>query len=396
MKINSLKDWTKQTLKDLGSLTMGQSPPGSSYNDSFLGLPLLNGAEDLTEKGIRINQYTSKPTRIVKKGCLIFCIRATIGNITCTDQDYCIGRGVASLQVDESKYFRNYIYYIIDSKFEEIRRLSAGSIIKGIKKDELLSLEFDIPEYIDEQKRIAEILQCIDYVINETLNLIYKYKNIKQGLMQDFFGSDTNKSYQIQINKSYFDIKPITWKIEELSNIARINMGQSPLSEDCNFIEGMPFLQGNAEFTDMFPNTTVFCIKPKKIAKPNEILLSVRAPVGEINIADQSYCIGRGLCSINGSSQCDNKFLYYALLYYRFQLNKVKQGTTFKAVNYQDICQMKIKLPPLDEQLAIVAILDEINKALTTEKIFMEKMLKIKKGLMYDLLLGKVRVKIDE
>ena len=87
-----------------------------------------------------------------------------------------------------------------------------------------------------------------------------------------------------------------------LGEIASIGMGQSPDSETCSEnAQHTPFLQGCAEFTDVFPLTGIFCSKPTKIAPKNSLLMSVRAPVGKSNIADQVYCIGRGLAYVKSS-----------------------------------------------------------------------------------------------
>ncbi len=91
-----------------------------------------------------------------------------------------------------------------------------------------------------------------------------------------------------------------------------VNMGQSPSSEECNKdSQGIPFLQGNAEFGAISPQPVQYCLNPPKVSAKNSILLSVRAPVGAINLADQDYGIGRGLCGISVDEKySDTKFLY--------------------------------------------------------------------------------------
>ena len=101
-----------------------------------------------------------------------------------------------------------------------------------------------------------------------------------------------------------------SWKECKLGDIAEINMGQSPKSEFYNQDKiGLPFLQGNRTFGLKYPYFDTYCSEPTKIAKHGEILFSVRAPVGDINIANDEICIGRGLCSINSKDK-NNEFLY--------------------------------------------------------------------------------------
>ena len=101
------------------------------------------------------------------------------------------------------------------------------------------------------------------------------------------------------------------WTKKTLSQLANVEMGQSPPSQSYNTDRiGVPFLQGCTEFGEKYPNHIKYCSKPAKIASMESVLISVRAPVGELNIAEQEYCIGRGLAAIS-AKECDKDFLYY-------------------------------------------------------------------------------------
>lgn len=157
---------------------------------------------------------------------------------------------------------------------------------------------------------------------------------------------------------------PYSWQIKKLKFAASIIMGQSPGSED--FLEeenGLPFLQGNAEFKEYFPIPKYWCQKAKKICRENDILLSVRAPVGAINIADQKYGIGRGLCAIKGIF-FDQKFLTYLLILSDKYLNIIATGSTFQAISIEDIKSLSLPMPDIKEQKIIANFLE-----LKSEKI---------------------------
>ncbi len=101
------------------------------------------------------------------------------------------------------------------------------------------------------------------------------------------------------------DKVPEGWKMMKLRDIAEVNMGQSPKSEFYNTEGiGMPFLQGNRTFGYRYPVTDIFCSNPIKIAKKGDVLFSVRAPVGDINIANKDICIGRGLAALGARNGC--------------------------------------------------------------------------------------------
>lgn len=170
------------------------------------------------------------------------------------------------------------------------------------------------------------------------------------------------------------------------SQVSTIIMGQSPSSSAYNEEGiGIPFLQGCAEFGEVFPNTTVFSTDLLKIAPENSILMSVRAPVGTINKADQKYVIGRGLCSI--VPVIDGDFLYYYLLQNTHKLELKAQGSTFLAINSSELNEMPISYPAsLSAQRRIAAILSSADKVIDSTRRLIEKYKKMKQGMMEDLL----------
>lgn len=157
----------------------------------------------------------------------------------------------------------------------------------------------------------------------------------------------------------WFGKIPEEWEVKKLKHLATINMGQSPKSEDCEeYNEENPFLQGNAEFTSISPQPKLSCLNAPKKCSNGDILISVRAPVGEINIADQIYGIGRGLCALKGI-KVNQRFLYYFMKYSNEILNVLSTGTTFKAISTDTLSFLKIFLPEEHTQTKIADFLDK-------------------------------------
>ena len=146
-----------------------------------------------------------------------------------------------------------------------------------------------------------------------------------------------------------------------LKDVCTINMGQSPDSNSYNDTGGgTPFFQGNADFGKINPVVRVWCDLPTKIAHKDDILISVRAPIGALNIADRECCIGRGLAAITADeSRCAKGYLWYALSSRVEELNAKGTGSTFKAISKSILAETEIPLPPLDEQRCIAAVLDK-------------------------------------
>ena len=149
-------------------------------------------------------------------------------------------------------------------------------------------------------------------------------------------------------------------KIREICNIT---MGQSPSSATYNENgDGLPFFQGAADFGKKFPMTRVWCSSPLKIAYAGDILISVRAPVGTMNIATSECCIGRGLAAIKvDEDACDSNYFWFALESKISELNNKGSGSTFKAISKSILEEIEIPLPELEEQRKIAKILTGIE-----------------------------------
>ena len=170
-----------------------------------------------------------------------------------------------------------------------------------------------------------------------------------------------------------------------LKDLVDIQMGQSPDSKFYNYDKiGLPFYQGKADFGRINPTPKIWCSKSKKEAKPNDILISVRAPVGDLNINNEQSCIGRGLAAITCRPDVDMMYLYYYLKYLKPQLKHISTGSTFESINRTQLENLIINYKPYFEQIKISNILQVV-----------ERQIEVKENLLrlYDLL---VKSRFDE
>ena len=341
----------------------------------------------------------------------------------------------SALKILKMRDNRNNLYFVYNTM--QILNFKPGSEHKRFWISEYSKLEIPLPP-LPEQQKIAEILETVDSAIENTDAIIEKYKRIKQGLMQDLltrgivenyelgimnYGSELRKhesgimndrlevvSHESEIGnwelrderKHKFKDSPLgripeEWEVVSLGEVAFITMGQSPSSSLINKDEqGLPFLQGNAEFTNKHPNPINWIEKPLKIANKDSILISVRAPVGALNLANTQYCIGRGLASIRvNNNLVDNHFLWYSIHFLINELVKLGQGSTFGAIGSNELKALEIPLPPLPEQRRIASILSQVDEVIEKEQKYKEKLERIKRGLMEDLLTGRIRVGLE-
>jgi type I restriction enzyme S subunit len=153
---------------------------------------------------------------------------------------------------------------------------------------------------------------------------------------------------------------PSNWLPTRLKRAATVVMGQSPSSDDCNQDgDGSPFLQGNAEFGSQYPTAKQFCSSAKKFSVVGDLLFSVRAPVGALNLSDQSYAIGRGLCALRASKKSVAGFVWWYLPAVKSYFESISTGSTFEAVSAEQVENLPIVLPnSVTEQTQIACFLD--------------------------------------
>lgn len=155
-----------------------------------------------------------------------------------------------------------------------------------------------------------------------------------------------------------------------LKDVCKINMGQSPDSSSYNDNEdGIPFFQGNADFGERYPTTKVWCNAPTKIAQPEDILISVRAPIGALNFAKEECCIGRGLASLTPDrSKVSLEFIYWLLKGKKAELNSKGTGSTFKAISRKVLEEIMVPAIEFDKQHEYAEILEKIYNVIQKRK----------------------------
>lgn len=181
---------------------------------------------------------------------------------------------------------------------------------------------------------------------------------------------------------------------KNLEEVAEIIMGQSPDSKSYNDLEnGIPFLQGKGDYGKKYTRISHWTTEPSKIAEKGNILMSVRAPVGDVNIASERCCIGRGLCSINAKKNImNNDFIFNALIATKDKIEAKGAGSTFNAITKKDVYEIQIPVATIELQNQFAEIVRLIDK----QKFELEKQkqnyIDLKKGLMQQLLTGKLKV----
>ena len=162
----------------------------------------------------------------------------------------------------------------------------------------------------------------------------------------------------------------MSMEYKSLKEIAHITMGQSPDSSSYNEDrQGLPFFQGNADFGEIYPTERVWCSDPKKIAKANDILISVRAPIGALNYAKAECCIGRGLAAITIDDPAERNYIYHLLKARHDELNRKGTGSTFKAINKSVLEDLQVPTISSEEKHIAMQIMDSAEAIIRKRKI---------------------------
>ena len=170
------------------------------------------------------------------------------------------------------------------------------------------------------------------------------------------------------------DYTPKGWTKTELENICMIILGQSPPSTTYNTMgNGLVFFQGKADFGKLYPKPRIWCTTPKKIAEKNDLLLSVRAPVGSTNLSTEQCCIGRGIAAIRSLDR-DMPIMFFVHFFRWIEdfIESQGTGTTFKAISGQQIRKLRIPIPPLNEQKRIVTKTESIFAQIDATRMNLE------------------------
>ena len=264
-----------------------------------------------------------------------------------TSRIYLHNQRIGLVQIESDEISKDYLYWFMRTRKyqKKIVATASGSTVKHTSPSRICEIEIELPS-LEEQNKIASVLNNIE-------NKIYENSAINNNLEQQ-----AQAIYQ----QMFIDNASSDWTEGTLSGIADITMGQSPsgssYNEDGN---GTIFFQGRAEFGFRFPTVRLYTTEPKRMACANDTLMSVRAPVGDLNVAHTDCCIGRGLAAIHSKNN-HQSFVLYTMFSLKKQLDVFNgEGTVFGSINRNSLNEMPLLIPSsekLDEFEALVAPMD--------------------------------------
>mgnify|MGYP001086066351 CR=1 FL=1 len=400
-------DWETINLDedDYIKIVMGQSPPSSTYNSFGNGLPFLQGKAEFGEMYPNPILYCSKPIKIVEKDSILLSVRAPVGDVNIAPFKVCIGRGLIAIVVEKEKLNNFFLFYYLSFIKKSIDYLSSGSTFKAITKNDLAKIEIPIPNFA-EQKKIVEILSAVDQAIEEVNEAITKTKRLKKGLMQKLLtkGIGHKEFKETEIGKI-----PKDWEIKKIVNLFIIETGTTPSTKQKEYWQNghinwatptdMSKLRGKLFIENSERKITEKGLKETNLTlMPNgSIILSTRAPVGHVVIVKGKTTSNQGCKGLipKNIKKINTIFYAYYLLSKNYLLKNSSSGSTFKELPKKILENFIVLLPTIQEQNKIAEILSTVDQRIQSLKEKKNKLKRVKKGLMNDLLTGRKRVKVE-
>ncbi|MDC3275717.1 restriction endonuclease subunit S [bacterium] len=339
-------------------------------------------------------------------------VGATLGKtglVTCTDLPALLNQNMWRIRAKTNKCDPRFLHYCFLVNKNKIEGFASGSARSFLRRDDCREMLVEIP-HVEDQKAIARILGTLDDKIELNQKMNQTLEDIAKAIFKSWFvdfdpvrakaeGRPTGLSPEISdlfpdesVDSEIGEI-PKGWDVGTLSDVADITMGQSPPGDTYNDDGvGLPFYQGSTDFGFRFPSLRKYCSEPKRLADADDVLISVRAPVGDLNRAKDDCCIGRGLASVRAKNSLQS-WVFYRCKFLSQQLEMFNsEGTVFGSINGKDLKGLPTILAPEFLCKAFDEIGKPMDDAVRNRSLEIEVLTELRDILLPKLISGELRI----
>ena len=367
------------TLDQLGSVSRGRSRHRPRNAEFLYGGPYpFVQTGDVKKAGLYLRDFEQTysdaglaQSKLWPVGTLCITIAANIAETSILDIEACFPDSVIGFTADPAKADVRFVKYLFDAVLKmQFRSFTQGAAQDNLSQEKLLSIRFPVPE-LRVQKRIADILSTYDDLIENNRRRIALLEEAARLLYREWF---VHLRFPGHEHAKIADGLPEGWKRRPLIDLAEVVMGQSPKSEFYNEAgDGLPFHQGVTDYGFRFVSHRKYSTKVTKIAEAGDILVSVRAPVGRINITRDRIVLGRGLAALRSRTR-HQSFLFYALKSHFYAEDIIGSGAIYGATNKKELEGQELLVPSnllLTEFEAAASAIDQqiANLTIQNEKL---------------------------
>jgi Restriction endonuclease S subunits len=395
------EEWEVVRLGEVAEITMGQSPPGETYNTQGIGMPFLQGKAEFGKVYPSPVKYTTNPLRIGKTGSVLISVRAPVGDVNIANMDYCIGRGLASISFKNGYGYNEYLFYCLQFLKPLLEKEGYGSTFKAINKEVLTKFQIPLPP-LEEQKAIAGILSTVQSAIEKTEKVINALKNLKKSMMKHLFTYGPvakEEAEKVELKETEIGLIPKHWEVMRLGEVVKIIKGRKPKTlNESPSKNSLPYLTAEyfrygvpKQFVDIEVEKDLPICK-----KEDVVLIWDGSKAGQVFTGLEGVLASTMVKLIPIINNLDKLYLYCFLATKFDYLNSQTTGSTIPHVNKTAFFNLPLPLPPLEEQQKIAQILQSIDQRIEKEEKYKNALQNLFKSLLHNLMTGKIRVRVKD
>lgn len=384
-------EWEINKLSSISEIIMGQSPDSNSYNDEKIGIPFFQGKTEFGRINPIVKKWCSNPIKISQPQDVLISVRAPVGEVNINIEESCIGRGLAAIRQKNCDY--KFLFYYMQKIKNRLNLSAQGSTFTAINSGDLKNISIITPP-LEEQQKIADILSTVDAQIDDTDNLIEKTKELKKGLMQRLLTKGIGHS---EFKKSEIGEIPVEWHVDNIGSICNLINGRAFKPKEW-MESGIPIIRiQNLNGSDEY-NYYDGEIDEKYMIKNGDLLFSWSGSRGT-SFGPHIWCkidgvLNQHIFRVDLKEGLDKRFIYYSLKNITMKIEQEAHGSAgLVHITKGALEKINISLPIIEEQEKIANILSSVDNQIEEFEIKKEKLKEVKKGLMQQLLTGKIRVK---
>lgn len=352
-------EWKEVRLGDIVSIKSGFAYKGAFIGKGeniLLGMGCVSFKDKFLFSGARPYEADCDDKYCVEPGDIVLATRQQSDNLPILAMPAIIPSSLKAKKIiygtnlykveNHSEVTNDFLFWQLKTPdyIDYISSVKTGSVVRMVTKKNVEDYVFRCPPK-EVRDKISKLLWGLDRKIELNNKINADLEEMAQAIFKNWF-VDFEPFKDGKFVDSELGMIPEGWKVGRLEDIAEITMGQSPAGNSLNENrEGMIFYQGSSDFGFRFPSIRVFTTEPKRLAVANSVLFSVRAPVGDINVAKEKCCIGRGVASIKSKYGHDSYLFYTMKSLHKLFDSFDGEGTVFGSINKKTLSAIQILLP---------------------------------------------------
>ncbi len=388
-------EWEPQTLANCAVITMGQSPAGETYNADGIGKPLLNGPTEFTERFPIKIQWTTSPTKLCQPGDILICVRgSSTGRMNIANDEYCIGRGLASIRY-RAGYSQDFLVHLLNHSVSTILKSAVGSTFPSIDGKAISSINVPTPP-LPEQQKIAAILTAVDDKLDVIARQIEAAQTLKRGLMQTLFSRGVDED----------------WPVVPLHEVAEVRTGVAKGKKGLREPVELPYLRvanvqdGHIDLSEVKTIEVEASQVDRYALRSGDVLMTEGGDFDKLGRGDVwegeiSPCLHQNhVFAVRPDPERLNSYYLAALAASdygrRYFLSCAKRTTNLASINSSQLKAFPVLLLTLKTQREISEVIDAVNAKVAVLESRQAALRNLKRGLMQKLLTGEWRVKLED